>query len=265
MNDKPLIPDDKMHDGHRARMRKKLLKHGPDIFDTYELLEMLLYYSIPYKDTNPVSKRLLMELSDLDGVLSASTERLVEINGIGERTAELIASVDSVGDAVFIERTETDNVFNNYDVTGEYLAGELADTTDKRIVILLLDNGMRKLDLITLYENAEYGSVAVKPKDFINAAIIGGASVAITAHNHPYGPLAASAADLETNKLLERAFKAAGIILLESYVTVGKDYVGTMSSPVSFVYTDSEIDTFRRSREFSQKSGKGENLQSDNA
>ena len=128
MNDKPLIPDEKMHGGHRARMRKKLLKHGPDIFDTYELLEMLLYYSIPYKDTNPVSKRLLMELSDLDGVLSASPERLVEINGIGERTAELIASVDSVGDAVFIERTETGNVFLTITTSRESILQESLPT-----------------------------------------------------------------------------------------------------------------------------------------
>ena len=211
MNEKVLIPDEKMHGGHRARMRRKLLKHGPDIFDTYELLEMLLYYSIPYKDTNPISKRLIMELSDLDGVLSANVERLVKINGIGERTAELIASVDSIGDAVFIERDKNENIFNDYDLTGAFLAKELSDTTDKKILILLLDNGMRRLDLITLYENAEYGSMAVKPKDFINAAILGGASVVITAHNHPYGPLAASAADLETNKLLEKAFKVAGI------------------------------------------------------
>ena len=252
MNEKALIPDEKMHGGHRARMRRKLLKHGPDIFDTYELLEMLLYYSIPYKDTNPISKRLIMELSDLDGVLSANVERLVKINGIGERTAELIASVDSVGDAVFIEREKTENIFNDYDLTGAFLAKELSDTTDKKILILLLDNGMRRLDLITLYENAEYGSMAVKPKDFINAAILGGASVVITAHNHPYGPLAASAADLETNKLLEKAFKVAGITLLENYVTVGEAYVGTVAVSGGFVYTDSAIDAFRKSRECSQ-------------
>ena len=53
------INDDRIHEGHRGRMRAKLLAHGQNIFDTYELLEMLLYHVIPYKDTNPVAKRLL--------------------------------------------------------------------------------------------------------------------------------------------------------------------------------------------------------------
>lgn len=264
MNDKSLIPDEKMHGGHRARMRAKLLKHGPDIFDTYELLEMLLYYSIPYKDTNPISKRLLLEFGSLDGVLLADEARLTEISGVGKSTAELIAAVDCVGDAVFIEQSKTDRIFNDYDATGQYLAGVLADTTDKKILLMLLDNGMRMLDLITLYENTEYGSVAVKPKDFINAAILGGASVALTAHNHPYGPLAASGADIETNKLLERAFKAAGITLIENYVTVGKSYIGTEAFSEGFVYTDTEIDSFRKSRELSLSRSKKEACENDN-
>ena len=238
-----------IHKGHRQRMRAKMLRHGPSIFDTYELLEMLLYYSIPYKDTNPISKRLLLEMGSLDGVLSADAERLTARSGVGARTAELMASVDCIANAVFIERAESDNVFKDYDLTGEYLARELADTTDKKILLLLLDNGMRKLDLVTLYENAEYGSVAVKPSKFINTAILAGASVAITAHNHPYGPLAPSMADLETNKLLGRAFKATGIMLVENYVTVGSSYVGTETFSGDLVYTDGDVGTFIKSRE----------------
>ena len=61
MSDMRDLPDEKLHAGHRARMRRKFLSYGPRIFDTYELLEMLLYYAIPYKDTNPIAKRLLME------------------------------------------------------------------------------------------------------------------------------------------------------------------------------------------------------------
>ena len=53
------IAENKIHAGHRSRMKHKLISHGQHIFDTYELLEMLLYYVIPYKDTNPISKNLL--------------------------------------------------------------------------------------------------------------------------------------------------------------------------------------------------------------
>ena len=36
------ISDDRIHEGHRGRMRAKLRAYGQSIFDTYELLEMLL-------------------------------------------------------------------------------------------------------------------------------------------------------------------------------------------------------------------------------
>ena len=87
------LEDKHIHDGHRERMRVKLITHGQKIFDTYELLEMLLYYVIPYKDTNPISKRLLYTFGGLDGVFKASREELLEVSGIGERAADLIESV----------------------------------------------------------------------------------------------------------------------------------------------------------------------------
>ena len=63
------IDDDKIHQGHRSRMRDKLTLHGQFIFDTYELLEMLLYQTIPYRDTNPIAKKVkiadLMHNSDV--------------------------------------------------------------------------------------------------------------------------------------------------------------------------------------------------------
>ena len=87
------LDDKNIHVGHRQRMRSKLLIHGPRIFDTYELLEMLLYYVIPYKDTNPIAKLLLKRFSSLSGVFNAETEELTEVAGIGVRTAEYIRNL----------------------------------------------------------------------------------------------------------------------------------------------------------------------------
>ena len=97
------IDDSRIHEGHRSRMRAKLLTHGQRIFDTYELLEMLLYHMIPYKDTNPLSKRLLAAFGSLEGVLSASREELAACLGIGERTADFLTAVGTLGDIIGAE------------------------------------------------------------------------------------------------------------------------------------------------------------------
>ena len=70
------IDDDKIHQGHRSRMREKLSQHGQFIFDTYELLEMLLYQTILYRDTNPIAKNLLYAFGGLDGVFNAPMDSL---------------------------------------------------------------------------------------------------------------------------------------------------------------------------------------------
>ena len=84
------VSDKGLHDGHRGRMREKLLMHGARVFATYELLEMLLYYVIPYRDTNPVAKRLMASFGSLDGVLSASREELLAVEGVGSRVADFL-------------------------------------------------------------------------------------------------------------------------------------------------------------------------------
>ena len=47
-----MIEGKMIHKGHRQRMREKLFSHGSRVLQSYELLEMLLYYVIPYKNTN---------------------------------------------------------------------------------------------------------------------------------------------------------------------------------------------------------------------
>lgn len=62
---------DGIHEGHRARMKKKLLENGERSLADHELLEVLLYYAIPRRDTNELAHRLLKQFGSLRGVLSA--------------------------------------------------------------------------------------------------------------------------------------------------------------------------------------------------
>ena len=118
MRDMRDLPDEKLHVGHRARMRRKFLSYGPRIFDTYELLEMLLYHVIPYKDTNPIAKRLLMEFGSLEGVLTASPEELSRVSGIGEHAAELLTTVGKAADALWLDSPADAVIYNDYDRAG---------------------------------------------------------------------------------------------------------------------------------------------------
>ena len=215
-----------VHHGHRQRMRRKLSDYGARVFDTYELLEMLLYYTVPVKDTNPLAKRLLSRFRDIDGVLSASVEELTEVEGIGERSAELIASV---GALFAVCRDESDAVgrsFENYDALGRYLAKSIGGD-EFSVVVLSFDNKMRLIGRDDLY-SFDFASAGVKPRDFVDALLKKDASVAVIAHNHPHGPICPTVGDRESNSAVEEALSAVGIIFVEHYIICGDRYFGFM-------------------------------------
>lgn len=80
-----------IHDGHRERLRERYLKEGLDSFDEHSVLELLLCYSIPREDTNPIAHRLINAFGSLDAVLRADAKELIKVEGVGEKSALLIS------------------------------------------------------------------------------------------------------------------------------------------------------------------------------
>ena len=122
--------DSLIHKGHRQRMRDKLLSYGSRIFNSYELLEMLLYYVIPYKNTNPISKRLLQRFGSIDGVFSASVDELCEVEGVGAAVADFIKKVAALTEEDYSKGDE--NVFDDYSKVGLFFVSR--GTWIKKIV-----------------------------------------------------------------------------------------------------------------------------------
>lgn len=222
------FPDDKtIHHGHRHRMRAKLSEHGARIFDTYELLEMLLYYVIPYKDTNPIAKRLLLAFGSLDGVFRASEEELATVSGIGECAAHFIKRVGELSDMIGAEPyPKDDGGFDTYTKLGEHFVSILEGESEPCVVMLLLDNSMKLIAAQTLYRGVDYESSAVRSELFVAMAARHGAAMAAIAHNHVHGPCYPTLGDRATDNLISRALASAGVRYLEHFIVSGKNYVG---------------------------------------
>ena len=215
--------DSQIHLGHRERMKRKLVAYGAEIFDTYELLEMLLYSVIPVRDTNPIAKMLLMELGDLDGVLSATGDELTAVRSVGSATANYIATVGALPMLMPLS-SSSESKLADYCEIGEYLVGYCKEKTEYAVSILLLDNSMRPIRTVDVY-NCDFGQGNVQCKPFLDLAISLGASSVVIFHNHPYGPFFPSHADFVTHKVLVEGFKRSGINLLDHYLVSGNGYV----------------------------------------
>ena len=85
-----------IHDGHRARKKAQFRQHGLDGFADHEVLELLLYYAIPRKDTNEIAHRLLQKFGSLQNVFAAPAEELAKVDGVGESAALFLTLLPQV-------------------------------------------------------------------------------------------------------------------------------------------------------------------------
>lgn len=242
------IPDERIHDGHRQRMRQKFKEHGSDVFDTYELLEMLLYNSIPLGDTNPVAKRLLRARQSLDGIFSATKEELTNVEGVGPKTAELLLNVGKIPDVIACDPIVKKTIFSDYELAARFFVDKLKDEKEYSVLLLLLDNDMIPISLQKLYAK-DFGSAAVAVNKFTTAALNANASVAIIAHNHPFGPNFPSEGDIAANNLVEKALLDVGVVLAEHYIICGERHVGLVHRKFDCLRGATELEDFVNGRD----------------
>ena len=245
--------DELVHKGHRQRMRRKFSEFGPRFFDTYELLEMLLYKTVAVKDTNPIAKKLLLRFGSLDGVLNAEISELTEVDGVGQKTAELIKKVGEAFDLCYCEDLVEDEslCFENYDELGAYIA-EYMKSIDTPVQIMLSFNNNMKLIAIDKIYAFDHSLAATQPNKFLSTAVKRNASVVVIAHNHPYGPLCPTEGDRQTNIALQSALHNTGIFLLEHYVVCGTGYIGFMNYLRSHFSQKPSLEKFYRSKRISE-------------
>ena len=238
-----LLKDEGIHSGHRERMRKKFILHSGRSFDTYELLEMMLYGVIPYKDTNPIAKKLLAAFGGLDGVFKASKEELMQIPGIGQKAAELIKVVGelcTITDAD--QRTDIYKFKSDKDIGNFFVDYFAYKKTSKMVAAMCFDNSMNLIAVKEFYE-LDFGQAGVKAAPFVDFALKCRASCIATAHIHPYGPLFPTESDIVTNNMIVSALKSVGVSTVEHFIVTGNKHVGIMRHLSSaLAQADSEYD-----------------------
>src|SRR3954452_4808588 len=70
--------------GHRDRLRARFMEVRGDALPDYELLELVLFRSIPRRDVKPIAKEVLRRFGSFAEVLAAPPSRPSEVDGIGE-------------------------------------------------------------------------------------------------------------------------------------------------------------------------------------
>ena len=92
-----------LHSGHRSRIRDKFVASEFDNFNDHEIIEMLLFYSIPRVDTNPIAHELLNHFGSLSSVLDSTIESLKDF-GLSERSATFLNMIPELSMAYICDK-----------------------------------------------------------------------------------------------------------------------------------------------------------------
>ncbi|MBE7081255.1 MAG: hypothetical protein E7372_01700 [Clostridiales bacterium] len=173
-----------VHAGHRERMVEGFLKNTDGLND-HQVLEILLFFAIPRKDTNPLAHKLIKFFGDLKGVFSASVKQLMSVDGVGKKTASFIVAIAEVFKRIEAKK-EKEISFSNPQQTREYLASVFAGLLREKFIMLFLDTKFRLLAKVEFTDN-QRDKVSAEIPEVVSAINIYKPTYAIMAHNHTSG------------------------------------------------------------------------------
>lgn len=220
-------PKTNCHAKHRERLRHRFLVNGLDGFSEHNVLEMLLFYSIPRKDTNELAHELIDRFGSLANVFDAPYEALKRIDGVGERTATLLKFIPALCGEYRLSRNEVKAVIRTRDEAVEYLAPYFTDMQTEYAVLLSLDAGGRVMNVIKMrYGSTEETDIDINTVFF--EVMSNSPSAVVLAHCHPRGLAAPSQMDISTTETLADMLSGFKTKLLD-HIIFARDDVFCMS------------------------------------
>ena len=220
---------DKTHEGHRGRLKKRFLEEGIDGFQEHEVIELLLFYALPYQNTNGIAHRLMEEFGSLAGVVDAPFEQLTKVSGVGDHAATLLKLVAGLSRRYGVSRTAGEHIITTPEDAGSYLLPWFLGRTSEMAILLCLDAKGKVLGIERISEGGINATI-LDVRKVVSAAIKFSASAVVLAHNHTSGVAVPSREDVEVTKKVRTALQALDVVLLDHLVIAEGDFVSMAES-----------------------------------
>jgi DNA repair protein radC len=211
-----------MHEGHRERVRKRFIKEGIDSFEQHQILELILFYAIPRKDTNEIAHRLLEKFGTLSRVLEAEPKDLMQIPDVGENAACLLSLFAGVFRVYSQDKMKKKTVLNHLEDIFAYVRSLYHGRLYETFFLISLDAQNRALHSEIIMEGT-IDEIAVYPRLVVEAALRHKAYSVIIAHNHPGGSVMPSKVDVEATRHIAKALKTIDIGLKDHIIVTNEN------------------------------------------
>ena len=207
--------------GHRSRLRSRFRDAGRGALSDYEILELLLGYAIPRRDTKPLAKELLEEYGSLRRIFDESLDALESRKGIGEYAGTLIKLVKACMSRYLEPFTDGGVILDNPEAVIRYIQAEIGGEKSEHFMLLCLNSAGKLIHAQDLCQGT-VNMAHVYPREVFKTALEKGASALILVHNHPSGSLAPSAHDERLTRALKELGESLGISV-HDHIIVTRD------------------------------------------
>ena len=218
-----------VHSGHRERLRERFLKEGLDNFTEVQALELLLFYAIGRRDTNPIAHDLIARFGSLSRVLEASPEDLKKVSGIGDNAAVLLHLVPQLSRYYQVSCAQRVEVLTSVEACAAYLIPYFVGRTRETVFMLCLDAKCKVLCCREIGEGS-INAASISVRNVVETALETNASVVFLAHNHPSGVAVPSDEDVHTTRRIAAALRTVDVHLADHIVVAEGDYVSMIQS-----------------------------------
>lgn len=188
-----LKEDEKMHEGHRKRMLDRL-KRDPAGLQDHELLEILLFFSVPRANTNPTAHDLISSFGSLKDVFCAGTfERLCEVHGIGESSASLLLAIGEVCTRLQVGALPMPQVFSPHTFR-QFCMARYCNIREEIIELFCLD-AQERITFAKRYTTHSFHEAELEPQEINDLFAAEKPRGLVIVHTHPGAPATPSRED----------------------------------------------------------------------
>lgn len=211
------------HAGHRRRIMDRAIKGDFDQLKEHEIVEVLLFNTLPRVNTNELAHKLVDTFGSLHAICGADVEELTAIDGIGLRTAEFFKMLPTYVKCYEFSFYNDKQELNNIEIIGDYCKRFFAGDDTEGVYALYL-NIHRNLIKRIKVSSGTSTMVEVDYKTILKHAIDTSAPFVVLTHNHPNGVLLPSQNDITFTTNIAIALSNIQTELIDHIIVSGDRY-----------------------------------------
>lgn len=211
-----------MHENHRARMQARVERDGLESLAEHEALEYLLFLAIPRQDTNELAHRLIQHFGDFCKVMEAEPDELMQVEGIGPKSARLIATVMAFSRYYDLKKRKVRLALNKAETAIDYVRPFFRGVQNEQLYLILLDDACRPVQDLRIAEGVP-NRVTVDTRKLLRTIARTNSTCGILAHNHPTGLAIPSEADRLTTYRIMEVTGQLGFTIMDHIIIAGED------------------------------------------